>query len=246
MFSANPSTGAINWLADCHGDTYDTYPAASQVYVVSHEHYCSNIGGFPDTNPRTAWYRSTAFSKHATGTVLTNGESAAGTATSAASLAVADQLVPRSGRRHGHRAGPGGVDGRGQRQLRRRGREFPTVNGTPQAGARPVRGAVLAPNKRGPQDTTPATTPTVSVRSTTSTAVSWPTNWDQDNDNLTYRLYRNNTVIRTVSAVSQFWNRPTLSWTDTGLTHGTRYVYYVTATDPSGNVTRTASVAATP
>src|SRR5947209_518366 len=33
---------------------------------------------------------------------------------------------------------------------------------------------------------------------------------------------------------------------DTGLTHGTRYTYRVTATDPSGNVTRTATAAAAP
>ena len=247
VFSANPSTGAINWLADCHGDSYDTYPAASQVYVVSHEHYCSNIGGFPDTNPRTAWYRSTAFSKNATGTVLTNGESGAGYGNfggqpSPSLINWFPDLA--AGTVTGQDQAAWTVEGNSSYVVE--GGEFPTVNGTPQAGL--VRFAVssAAPNKRGPQDTTPATTPTVSVRSTTSTAVSWPTNWDQDNDNLTYRLYRNNTVIRTVSAVSQFWNRPTLSWTDTGLTHGTRYVYYVTATDPSGNVTRTASVAATP
>ena len=29
-----------------------------QVYAVSHWHHCENAGGFPDTNPRNAWYHA--------------------------------------------------------------------------------------------------------------------------------------------------------------------------------------------
>src|SRR3954464_1800074 len=50
VMSADPNSGTINWLADCHGDTYGAYSTSNIVYVVSHFHYCSNIGGFPDTN----------------------------------------------------------------------------------------------------------------------------------------------------------------------------------------------------
>ena len=44
------------------------------VYTVSHWHYCSNIGGFPDTNPRDAWYHATAVTSEAQGTVAHNGQ----------------------------------------------------------------------------------------------------------------------------------------------------------------------------
>ena len=33
------------------------------VYAVSHWHHCENAGGFPDTNPRNAWYHANAMTK---------------------------------------------------------------------------------------------------------------------------------------------------------------------------------------
>ena len=50
-FAADPDTGAINWIEDCHGDTYDSFPMGQILYVVSHSHYCGNIGAFPQTEP---------------------------------------------------------------------------------------------------------------------------------------------------------------------------------------------------
>ena len=87
VLSAVPDSGVINWLADCHGDTYDTFGVNSVVYVVSHQHFCSNIGGFPDTNPRTVWHRATAFTQQATGLVQRTLRPVAGTAISRASPA---------------------------------------------------------------------------------------------------------------------------------------------------------------
>ena len=52
-FAATPSTGAIVWLNDCHGDTYDVLPVGGVLYSVSHAHDCSPIGEFPETSPRT-------------------------------------------------------------------------------------------------------------------------------------------------------------------------------------------------
>ena len=52
-FAAAPSTGAILWLNDCHGDTYDVLPVGGVLYSVSHAHDCSPIGEFPETSPRT-------------------------------------------------------------------------------------------------------------------------------------------------------------------------------------------------
>ncbi|MGI3784426.1 MAG: hypothetical protein ACRYG2_27005, partial [Janthinobacterium lividum] len=41
-WAVNPADGSIKWLADCHGDTYDTTVANGVVYAASHQHDCSN------------------------------------------------------------------------------------------------------------------------------------------------------------------------------------------------------------
>jgi hypothetical protein len=65
VFAADPTTGNVKWLQDCHGDTYDVAPVGNTVYSVGHSHYCANIGGFPDTNPRVGYYRALAVTKQA-------------------------------------------------------------------------------------------------------------------------------------------------------------------------------------
>ena len=52
-FAANPNTGKINWVNDCHGDTYDVLPVGKVLYSVGHAHDCSPIGEFGDTSPVT-------------------------------------------------------------------------------------------------------------------------------------------------------------------------------------------------
>src|SRR5207342_2423233 len=69
VFVADPTTGAITSMADCHGDTYDSTVSNNVLYTVSHHHDCSNINGFPDTNPRNRWQRANAFTIGATTTV---------------------------------------------------------------------------------------------------------------------------------------------------------------------------------
>jgi hypothetical protein len=65
-FSANWSDGKIKWVEDCHGDSYGTFASSTAVYLAGHPHYCQNIGGFPETSPRS-FHRALAFSKAATG-----------------------------------------------------------------------------------------------------------------------------------------------------------------------------------
>ena len=59
-FSADPNTGTINWVNDCLGDTYDTFPMGGALYTVSHDHNCTLAGAFPDTNPRARWQKASA------------------------------------------------------------------------------------------------------------------------------------------------------------------------------------------
>ena len=59
-FAADPTTGAITVVNDCHGDTYDVLPFGPVLYSVGHAHDCSWIRSFPDTSPRVRWQRALA------------------------------------------------------------------------------------------------------------------------------------------------------------------------------------------
>ena len=61
-FSADWLSTGLRWLEDCHGDTYDVHPSSATVYTASHAHNCVNIGGFPETTPRS-FHRALAFSE---------------------------------------------------------------------------------------------------------------------------------------------------------------------------------------
>ena len=51
VFAADPATGAVRWVEDCHGDTYSVYPnrGKDHIYAVGHAHFCANIGGFGES-----------------------------------------------------------------------------------------------------------------------------------------------------------------------------------------------------
>jgi chitodextrinase len=87
-------------------------------------------------------------------------------------------------------------------------------------------------------DTTPPTAPTnvaATVLGTTSVAVSWTASTD-DRGVAGYRVSRNGTLVATTT---------TTSWTDSGLTAGSRYDYTVVAFDAAGNVSPSAAASAT-
>ena len=46
-----PDTGTINWIEDCHGDTYGAFSTGSVVYSVSHSHFCGRRRGVPGDDP---------------------------------------------------------------------------------------------------------------------------------------------------------------------------------------------------
>jgi Concanavalin A-like lectin/glucanases superfamily/PKD domain len=233
VFAANPTTGEINWLTDCHGDTYDAFPIGQVVYNVSHAHDCSPIGAFPDVNPRK-WYRALATTAYPTGTNTGpdtygwnyNGIPApsllhwfpsliAGTYTgqgqAAWTVAANDNYVALGG-------------------------EFPRVEGVAQQGL--VRYAIkpIAPNKIGPRSSS-LSAPTATALAGGLVRVAWRATWDPDNNKLTYAVLRdgNPTPVGTVSANSTFWTLPPLGLSEGGLTPGSSHSYAVRATDPLGN-----------
>ena len=45
-FAADPATGEITTVNDCHGDTYDVMPIGQVLYSVSHTHDCTWVGAW--------------------------------------------------------------------------------------------------------------------------------------------------------------------------------------------------------
>lgn len=238
-FSADPSTGAINWIEDCHGDTYGAYGSGSAVYVVGHPHDCTRTGDFPQTDPWTFQY-ALAWTPKATGTLLTNQVSGYGDFGGQPSPGMVNwfpQLSEGSYTKQYQAAWT--VAGNANYVVL--GGEFPTVNGTAQQGL--VRFAVpsIAPDKQGPQLSGYFYRTTQTALSATSVRVTWPANWDRDDQTLTYDLIRDgddNHPVYTTTANSQYWNRPTLSFVDSTVQPDTTYNYYVRVTDGDGNSAR--------
>ena len=71
-FAVAADGGAVRWINDCRADSSDTHPANGVVYMAGHPHDCSQIGGYPEQNPRVHQF-ATALSGVATGTVGPNG-----------------------------------------------------------------------------------------------------------------------------------------------------------------------------
>ncbi|MCL2467144.1 MAG: hypothetical protein FWF02_05600 [Micrococcales bacterium] len=131
-FRANPSSGALVWLADCYGDTYSVYQMGGTVYDVSHHHDCSSTpGGFPEVNPRRH-YRAGAYTLEATGT--DSGSRGYPWNHRGQPAPTMHAWYPNFdfGRATGMNQGPWHVTGNGRYLAV--GGEFTRVNGTPQQG----------------------------------------------------------------------------------------------------------------
>ncbi|WP_454699186.1 PKD domain-containing protein [Arthrobacter humicola] len=231
-FSAAWDDGRINWIEDCHGDTYGVAPIGNAVYVVGHPHYCGNIGGFPETNPRS-FHHSIAFSRQATGTITRDPLGYPNFEGNPSPTLQNWFPALDVGSFTGQFQAAWAVTGNSQYVVL--GGEFPRVNGAAQQGL--VRLAVkdIAPNARGPMLSGGAWVPTVQSASSGTVRIDWQANHDQDNKNLTYRVVRDGAVtVHTVSRESTFWQRPTLTFTDTGLAPGSSHTYQVIASDPFG------------
>ncbi len=236
-FSANPSTGAVNWIEDCHGDTYGSYEMASAVYLVSHEHFCGDVGAFPQTSPTWTLQHTTAFTTAATGTLAHNPISGYtdwyGKPSPSQLNWYPDMTV---GSYTGQKQAAWTVTGNGSYLVE--GGEFPTVNGVAQQGL--VRFAVpsIASDKQGPRVSGSHFKPSLVSESTGTVRVALQLNYDRDDKTLSYKVTRNGVTaspIFTLTADSEFWNRPDVGFTDTGLTPGSTVSYRLYATDPSGN-----------
>ncbi len=231
-FAADPYTGVVAWSNDCHGDNYDVLPIGQVVYNVSHSHDCSWIGEFGETNPRTFHFAS-ASTTYATGT--NTGPDNYGW-----------NFNGRPSAKHLHwwpTLAMGSFTGQyqagwsltGNSDYIAIGGEFPSANSKAQQGLVRFARPGLAPNKRGMENA--SFNVQASSVSSGVARVSWLSQWDMDNQNIRYDVYRDGgaTPVYTVTAKSTFWARPTLGFADKNLVPGSTHTYTVKASDPYNN-----------
>ncbi|MDQ1584187.1 MAG: trimeric autotransporter adhesin [Microbacteriaceae bacterium] len=237
-FSADPNSGALLWLEDCHGDTYSIFPQGNALYVAGHPHNCSNVGAFPETDPRT-YHFGVAFSKARTGTLTNDG--------SPGYANFSGQPAPTQLNWYPDYV-TGSFTGQGQAtwtvsgnsQYLAVGGEFPYVNGVAQYGLTRFAVNSVVKSKVGPNAgaSNTALTPSATSPASGQARVSWTATYDQDNVNLTYKLVRDGDTANPVYQVDQtsrFWIRPAMTFTDTGLAPGSAHSYRLYVTDPDGN-----------
>lgn len=237
-FKVGWNDGALVWLEDCHGDTYDVAPVGNIVYTASHKHYCGNSGGFPQTDP-WSFYHSTAWINEVRGT---NTKDIWGypdhPGTPRPELLT---WYPQTdvGTYTGKSQAVWTVTGNEDYVLY--GGEFPKVNGMAQQGLVRYAKRASAPNDSGPVGSGAAINPAVASVSAGTVRIGMTTTWDRDDEALTYRVYRDSEATDPVfeeTVAAKFWAPKRLAARDTGLAAGSEHRYRLTVTDPWGNVKR--------
>ena len=211
-FKASAGSGDVEWVTDCHGDNYSTFPSNGVVYSVGHAHYCGNMGGgFPQYS---AWrYQHTQAWSDAAGGEILNDVHGYTNWHGRRAGAVDDQLAAGDGHRLVHRPDQAGWDVTGNADYVVVGGEFPRVNGVNQQGlVRFARRSLLAPQQRqqGPRFLNNEIVPTLVPTSPTSVRVSWLAGFDRDDLALQYEVFRVGvTPARyTTTANSNWWTMP--------------------------------------
>jgi len=239
MFSVNWSNDATKWIEDCHGDTYSIVPQGEAMYVAGHAHYCGNVGGFPQAEP-WQFNRGLAFSKAVDGVLTQETHGYTNFAGTPSPKLLNWFPIVNAGTFTGQNQGPWTLAANDNYVVM--AGEFTIVNNQPQQGTVRYAKSNLAPNLRGPRVDGVNFNPTLSTPAAGQVRVRWQANWDQDNEDLTYQVRRNGAVIATISQASTFWNRPGMTFVDTGLTPGQSYGYRIFAIDPFGNDARSETV----
>ncbi len=218
--AADPKTGNLRWKDNCYGATQGVTVHGGIVYSASHAHDCSDIGGWPQTNPAK-------YSRLLAETTAVRPQN------DARPLLLHWFPNVNQGPTAGFLHGPWAVDADGTYVVV--GGEFTTVNGRAQQGLTRFAVASVAPNRSGPLSFSVS-----AARLTPGTIrVTWNRTWDRDNTSLHYELMRttNGVEVKVIEwdRVSNFWTVPGMAHNDTRLTPGHLRRYRVIATDPRGN-----------
>lgn len=237
-FAARWSDLGIRWIDDCRGDSHSVFANITAVYKAGHSHDCSKINAFPETRPQS-WHRALAYSRAATQTIT----QASGRTPSFQGQPAPSVLVwfpdMDTGTATGQNQGPWAVTGNNKYIVM--GGEFRNVNLRGQQGLSRFAISAIAPDKEGPRSSAAETNPALTSSSAGKITIRWQANWDRDNTRLTYKLYRDGSVINTREVSTTFWHRPMLEHTDS-VRAGTTHSYRVVVTDPFGNTKSSTTV----
>ncbi|MFT4009802.1 MAG: PKD domain-containing protein [Nocardioidaceae bacterium] len=243
--------GTIDWIDDCHGDTYSALSSGDAIYQVGHVHYCGNLpGGFPQ--PSTwVFYRGMAYSKQGTGVLKTEYNGYTNWAGNKAPSILSWFPNLEAGDYTGQTQAAWSLATTSDGDYLVAGGEFPSVNGTDQQGlVRFARPDVVSPTM-GPDVKGSNFAPALTSHASGEVELSVQANYDRDNSNLTYQIQRrlgtsgSRTTVDTRVVDSTPWDRPWINFVDSGLTPGSVYQYRVVATDPDGNAATSTDVSVT-
>lgn len=208
------------WRDTCLGATQSVAVYKGVLYSASHAHDCSSMGQFPQMADRQHLLAESVDNpRPLLGWFPDTDDGPAGT----------EQIGPRAL----VTASSGGVD------YLWVGGEFTRIASN---GNRPQQGLVRfasTPDTRAPSVPQQVAAAVVSG----GVKVNWQASLDLDDSALTYRIYRDGTLVGTAGGASKFWQRPTLTFTDTTADSGTTYAYQVTAADAPGNTSARSAAA---
>ena len=242
VFAASWDGGEVRFINDCHGDTYGVAVTGKVVYTAGHTHYCDNIDGVRQGAGGVGdypYFRSIAMSTEPTGTVTWEPDQGR-------YYNFAGQPAPamlhwypelNTGTFTGQFQGPWNVSANANYVVL--AGEFTRVNNTNQQGLTRFAVSSIAPDVKGPKLFNATYPLNVSSTAANTVRVNWMNNHDDDNRNLTYRVYRDTQnaagLRHTVSREFNRWDSVTMGFTDTNVPAGS-HQYRVVVTDPFGNV----------
>ena len=238
-FSADPDSGDVNFINDCHGDTYDAAPVGKVLYAVSHAHDCRWARSFPQTDQNWAINMRHAFAW----TTEPSGELGIGPDNygwNYNGLPISSLLqwwpVVNIGSYTGQSQAAWTVTGNSDYVVL--GGEFPSVNNVAQQGLVRFASTSKAPNLRAPTKIAGAPATSAIALPGGVVRVAWQSAYDMDNESLTYNVYRSdkpNVSIYTTTSKSNYWTYPMLGFRDTTAVAGSSYTYTVKVNDPFNN-----------
>jgi hypothetical protein len=231
------NSGATHWIEDCHGDTYSSAPVGDVVYTASHAHDCYTVGSFSKSKP-LRYNHAMAFTRAATGKLKKNQAGGYSNYAGTAAPTVLNWWPAFAvGTYTGLKQAAWTVTGDSRYVVY--GGEFPSVNGVAQQGLARFAVSRLAPNADGPRVSGDGLKPTLRATAGGTVAVRFTSDFDRDNEYLTYTITRTSAgdpVVQTFTSGSRYYfSRPVKTVTQTGLVPGTVYAYRISVSDPFGN-----------